>query len=476
MKFDFDIAIIGAGAAGITAAKTAVGFGKRVALIEPNKIGGECTWTGCVPSKSIIKSAQIAYHIRHAQRWGITTDATFSTDKLFDFIKSRIQRVYSHTTPEMFEKLGITMSAQSCTFLDKHRLLFSDNRIIAARKFIICTGSSPFIPNIDGLQDIAYMTNNTFFDQKRLPKSLLILGGGPIGSEMASACNRLGVDVTMIEMQNRILPREDIELVQMLTEHMQSEGVKIKIGVKATHVEQKDDQIELSCIDESKNIHAFKADQLLIAVGRKPNVEGLNLHKIGVQTTKKGIVTNRYLETSVKNIYACGDVVGPYLFSHMAWQQAVAAVRNASLPFFKKTMDYSNVIWATFTAPELASAGLTEEQAVNTFGQKNVKIYKQTYKTLDRAITDNAEVGLVKMVCNNKGKLLGMHILGAHAGDIIHEAQLAKWYNISLQKIQPVIHAYPTYAELIWQAGKQAYIDNLLRNPLVRFAKWLNVK
>jgi pyruvate/2-oxoglutarate dehydrogenase complex dihydrolipoamide dehydrogenase (E3) component len=473
MKFDYDIAIIGAGAAGITAAKTAVGFGKKVALIENNKIGGECTWTGCVPSKALIKSAEIAHHIADAQKWGITTDATFNTENVMNYVHSRIQKIYEHTTPETFEALGIKMFMKPCQFVDKHTLKF-DDQMITATYSIICTGSSPFVPNIEGLQDVAYKTNETFFNQKRLPKSLLILGGGPIGAEMASACNRLGVDVTIIEMQDRILSHEDGQLVEILSKYMQDEGVHIKTGYKAIYVVQDGDEIVLTCIDAQEKKHTLKAEQLLVAVGRKPNIEHLDLHNANVEVTKKGIKTDTYMRTTAANIYACGDVVGPYLFSHMAWQQAVTAVRNICIPIFKKSIDYRNVIWATFTAPELASAGLTEKQAIDKFGQKNVILYKQPYKTLDRAITDNAQTGMVKVVCDKKGNILGIHILGAHASDIIHEAQCAKWYNLRLQDLQPIIHAYPTYSELIWQTGKQAYVDNLMRNPLVKIAKWFS--
>ncbi|MEX0849692.1 MAG: NAD(P)/FAD-dependent oxidoreductase [Candidatus Dependentiae bacterium] len=473
MKFDYDIAIIGAGAAGITAAKTAVGFGKKVALIENNKIGGECTWTGCIPSKSLIKSAEIAHHITQANKWGISTDTAFDTEYVMDYLHSRIEKIYEHTTPESFEGLGITMFMQSCIFVDKHTLQFID-QTITAKHIIICTGSSPFVPNIDGLENVDYKTNEIFFNQKRLPKSLLILGGGPIGAEMASACNRLGVDVTMIEMQDNILSHEDTELVQILSEYMQDEGVCIKTGYKAVHAAQNGDQITLTCVDAQQNKHTFTAEQLLVAVGRKPNIEHLDLHNVNVEVTKKGIKTDKYMRTTTSNIYACGDVVGPYLFSHMAWQQAVIAVRNICIPIFKKSIDYRNVIWATFTAPELASAGLTEKQAIDKLGKKNVILYKQPYKTLDRAITDNAQIGMVKVVCDKRGNILGIHILGAHASDIIHEAQCAKWYNLKLQQLQPVIHAYPTYSELIWQAGKQAYIENLMRNPLVKIAKWFS--
>ncbi len=472
MNYDYDMVVIGAGAAGITAAKTAQGFGKKVALIENAKIGGDCTWTGCVPSKSLIKAAQIAHEQQKADRWGIGATPEIDTRKVMAYVQSRIQTIYDETTPEMFERLGMRVYQQGGHFIDAHRIELADKTIISTKKAIICTGSKPFVPPIEGIDAVDYKTNQTFFNQEMLPSSLIILGGGPIGAELASACNRLGVKVTMIEMQEGILPREDHELVAMLTEYMQQEGVAIKTGLKATQVRQDQDGVTLTCVDQQGNQQIFNARQLLVAVGQRAQLDNLGLEKAGVKTDKNGIITDATMRTSASNIYAAGDVVGPYYFSHMAWQQAVTAVRNAWIPLFKKKIDYTNVIWVTFTAPELASAGLTEKQALEQYGKKNVILYTMPYNKLDRAVTDNAQFGMVKCVCDRKGRLLGMHILGAHAGDIIHEAQLAKWYKIPLQKIQPVIHAYPTYAELIWQVGKQAYVDQMLRNPFVKLARW----
>ncbi len=472
MKYDYDIIVIGAGSAGITAAKTARGFGKKVALIEQDKIGGECTWTGCVPSKALIKAAHIAHDVRSADRWGVTHQGVVDTSGVMAYVHERIQAIYQTETPDIFENQGIKVIAQACRFIDAHSLKLADETVVTAKKFIICTGSKPFVPPIEGIDTVDYKTNETFFNQTKLPRSLVILGGGPIGAEMASACNRLGVDVTMIEMQERILPREDHELVTLLTDYMRKEGVMIKTGLKAVRVMQQQDGIALICVDQRKQEQTFKAEQLFVAVGQRAYVDQLGLMKAGVKTSKKGIETDRTLRTTARNIYAAGDVVGPYYFSHMAWYQAVIAVRNACVPLFKKKIDYTNVIWATFTAPELASAGMTELEAVEQYGKKNVILYKMPYKQLDRAITDNEETGMIKCVCDAKGRLLGIHILGARAGDIIHEAQLAKWYKMKLQEIQPVIHAYPTYAELTWHVAKKAYVDKLLHSPFIRFAQW----
>ncbi len=472
MKYDYDIVVIGAGSAGITAAKTARGFGKKVALIEQGKIGGECTWTGCVPSKALIKAANIAHDLKSADRWGIGHQGAIDTSNVMAYVHERIQAIYQTEKPDLFEKQGIKVIAQTCRFIDAHSLEFADKTVVTAKKIIICTGSKPFVPPIEGIDTVNYKTNETFFDQTKLPRSLIILGGGPIGAEMASACNRLGVNVTMIEMQERILPREDHELVTLLTDYMQKEGVTIRTGLKAVKVMQQQDDVVLTCVDQQGKEQICSAEQLLVAVGQRAETDQLGLEHAGVKTNKKGIETDATLRTTARNIYAAGDVVGPYYFSHMAWYQAVIAVRNACVPLFKKKIDYTNVIWVTFTAPELASAGMTEREAIEQYGKKNVKLYKMPYRQLDRAITDNEEAGMIKCICDTKGRLLGIHILGARAGDIIHEAQLAKWYKMKLQEIQPVIHAYPTYAELTWHVAKKAYIDHLLRSPLIRIARW----
>jgi len=462
MAYEHDLLVIGGGAGGLTASKMAHGLGKRVALLEKtDRLGGECTWTGCIPSKALIKTAQVAYHAKQLDRYGLRSyqEISLDTSNVMPYARSIIQDDYQSYTPEKIRTLGIDVLFGNAKFLDTHQLQL-DGRIITFNKAIITTGSHPFVPPIEGLDSVPYLTNENLFDLERLPKSMMILGGGAIGAEMASALNRLGVAVTMIEMNDRILSKEDPELVAMLTDTMLKEGVMIKTSMQAIKVEKNGDGVRVIAKDGSGKQHALHAEKLLVAVGRRPNIEGLGLEAIGVQTDKRGIVVNSMLQTTVKNIYAAGDVVGPYQFSHMAWYQAVVATRNAIVPFFKQTVNYTDVIWATFTAPELASAGLTEEQAREKYGD-TITVYRKPYAEIDRAVTDRTKNGLAKFICDKKGYLIGIHILGARAGDIIHEAQVIKAFKKRFDSIHSVIHAYPTYAELTWHAAKAAYIERL---------------
>ncbi|MGB8367309.1 MAG: NAD(P)/FAD-dependent oxidoreductase [Candidatus Babeliales bacterium] len=476
MKFDYDVAVIGGGAGGLTAAKTARGFGKRVVIIEKTgRLGGECTWTGCVPSKTLIKAAQIAFQTKHMQKFGLKAKDRdlIDTTGVMDHARATVEQIYKTHTPERLVQEGIAVLFGIPSFLDSSHIQL-DQDIITAKKIIIATGSSPFIPSVEGIEHVSYLTNETLFNLKTLPASMIILGGGPIGVEMASALNRLGVSITLIEMQDRILARDDKELVELLTPILTKEGITLLTGTRATKVKEQNNKIIVTCIHENKIID-IQAETLLVATGRKPNVDDLGLSNAKIQTNKKGIIVDQYLRTTAPTIYACGDVVGPYLFSHMAWCQAVIATRNALIPFFKKSVDYSNVIWVTFSAPSLATAGMTEEAAREKYGDV-VNIYKHSYDKIDRAHIDNATSGLIKVITDKKNKILGVHILGERAGDIVHELQEAKTKGIHLSDLQDVIHAYPTYAELNWAVAKSAYLEKLERNIVIRLLKWLFFK
>lgn len=471
--FDYDIIVIGGGGGGLTAAKLALGFGKKVLLIEKNKLGGECTWTGCVPSKTLIKTAQVAYQAQQLNTYGLKSSNAIDLDtsKVMAHIQEQIRNVYQTHTPEVLKQQGINVLFGSPAFLDNHHIQLGD-QTISANKFVIATGSRPFVPPIDGMNSVKYLTNETIFNLERIPQSLIILGGGAIGAELGSAFNRLGTRVTIIEMQERILPKEDEELVVLLTDIFKKEGVKLLTGMRATKVTQQNNTITVNCADKSGAQHEVQAEQLLVAVGRQPNIDTLVLNKAGVKTIRRGIIVDTTLRTTAKNIYACGDVVGPYLFSHMAWHQAVIATQNALIPLFKKRMNYDHTIWVTFTAPELATIGLTEQAARDRYGN-TISIYRRSYSDIDRGRTDRTEEGLAKFICDKKGRLIGVHILGERAGDIIHEVQLGKVHGIPFAKLQSMIHAYPTYSELIWHAAKEAYVDRLARNPFIRILKRL---
>ena len=386
--FDYDIIVIGGGGAGLTSAKLARGLGKKVALIEKDKLGGECTWTGCVPSKALIKSAQVAYTANNLSKFGLTPQETigFDTTNIMDHVRSVVLQVYQTHTPETLTKLGIDVLFGQPAFIDNNHIGLG-KKTISASSFVLATGSVPFIPPIEGLETVDYLTNQNFFQLDHLPKSMIILGGGAIGCEMASALNRLGVSITVIEMQDRILAKEDDELVEMLSNTFTTEGVTLLTNMRASKVTKTDTGVQVTGVKSDGTEQIVEAESLLVAVGRRPNVEGLHLEYARVDVGKKSVQVNDYLRTTAPNIYACGDLVGPYLFSHMAFHQATIATRNALIPFFKKKMDYRNVSWVTFTAPELATAGLTELAAREQYGDK-ISVYRYRYDQLDRAYTD----------------------------------------------------------------------------------------
>ncbi|MBM7557420.1 dihydrolipoyl dehydrogenase family protein [Halanaerobacter jeridensis] len=460
-NYEYDLIVIGGGAAGITSAFTAQGLGKKVAIVEENKLGGECTWSGCVPSKALIKASKVAHESQTADKYGIKTTVEIDDEEVLDYVNSVIQKVYQKENPEVFAEAGITVFKERAEFVDGQTLNVGTEEI-TADKIMIATGSKPFVPPIPGLDEVDYLTNESFFELSELPASMIVLGGGAIGVELAQALNRLGVEVTIVEMQDNILPREEPELVNILRDKLVAEGVNLLTGYKAEQVAQNDEQlIEVTAVDKAENERTVSAEKLLVAVGRKPNTETLNLDEIGVETKRQGIVVDQTLKTSVPNIYACGDIVGPYRFSHVSNYEGVTATLNAVLPLpIKRKVDYSNLLWVTYTDPELAHLGLTEAQAREEYGEQ-IKIYEYDYAELDRAETDSNGEGKAEFICDKKNKIIGVHILGARAGELIHESQVLKNLNQPLTKLNAMIHAYPTYSELNKQVGKEAQIKGL---------------
>lgn len=470
----YDLIIIGGGPAGLVASKLARGFGKTVAIIEEKYLGGECTWNGCVPSKTLIHIANLVSISRELNNFSADeyepSNIKLDLSKIISHIQNKRNFIYQTHTPEMLKKEGIDVFFGSPSFIDNFTIELENNKF-SAKKFIVATGSSPFIPEIEGLETINYLTNETIFELKELPKSMVILGAGPIGIEMASALNKLGVTITIIERNENILSREDPELSNMLADRMRKNGIKIYTSFNLAKI-VKNKEIKFICYKNDESQIELSAESLFIAVGRKPNIENLNLEKIGIKTTSRGIIVNNKLQTSVSNIYACGDVVGPYQFSHMAEYQATIATQNAFIPLIKKYVNYKNVVWVTFSDPEFASAGLTESDARERFGDK-IKIFRENYNDIDRAKIDDNTFGLAKIICDSKGYILGAHILGTNAGELIHEVQVGKYYNLRIWNLYNPIHAYPTYSELLWHLAKKAYIESLYKNPLIRFVSWL---
>lgn len=452
---DYDLIVIGGGAAGLVAATGAAGLGAKTVMIEKNKLGGDCTWYGCVPSKALLRSAHVLSLSKRLKEFGISSrgEAGFDATNVMAHVREVIAKVSSHHPPEVFEKRGIKVIFGSPKFLSNREIEVNGEKL-KAKRFIIATGSHPLVPPIEGLKDIEYLTNETIFDLEKLPRSIIVLGGGPIGIELSQALLSLGVEVKVVEAMDEILFREDNEVAGILSALLIKAGIKLYTGKKAIKFTKGVGFYEATLEGKDKVTSTIKAEAVLVAVGRSPNVQGLDLERAGIEYSPKGIKANKNLKTTAKNIYVCGDIVGPYQFSHIAEYQAVVALGNA-LTFFKQKVNYSAVPWCTFTHPELAHVGLTEEEARRKC--KDIKIYKSKYSESDRAVTDLEEQGLTKVICDKKGIVLGAHIVGANAGEIIHGYVVAMANKLKLSRLSSTIHIYPTLAQMVKRTGDQTY-------------------
>jgi len=467
--YDFDLIVIGGGAAGLVASKFAAGVGKRVALVEKSRLGGECTLCGCVPSKSLIKTAKAYDRVSHIDDLGLDRVLTPAVqgEAVLARVRRVVERVYEGHRPEVLEGLGVHIVFGSPRFLDSLHIDVAGRSMSAAR-FVICTGTSPLIPPIDGIEAVPYLTNQTLFNIERLPRSIIILGGGPIGIEMAQAFNHLGVVTTVVEAADRILLKEDREMSDILAGRLLDQGVLLRTGSQVVRLEAKEDSVDLTLKDGTGRQDHLRGETILVAVGRKANVDGLGLEAAGVDYSQEGIAIDRRLRTTAKNIYACGDVTGPYRFSHMAEYQARIATQNALLPV-KRKADYRNYLWCTFTDPEFAHAGLTEDEARKRCGD-SIRVYKWAFKDIDRAKAEAEEFGMAKFICDRSYRLVGAHILGSRAGEMIHEAQIVKTLGIPFHRLDSIVHAYPSFSDVVKQPSKLCHIEKLRKSLTVKIA------
>jgi pyruvate/2-oxoglutarate dehydrogenase complex dihydrolipoamide dehydrogenase (E3) component len=469
MRSDYDVAVIGGGAGGLFASSVANALGAKVCMIEKTRLGGDCTWFGCMPSKAILKSAAVAHSLNESAKFGLAFPGTSSLDTsgVMSHVRDVVNEIATHHPAEVFEGRGIKVVFGPPKFVDEHTVMVGDN-MITTRRCVICTGSHPVVPPIEGLDKIGYLTNENVFDLETPPEELIVLGGGPIGVELSQAMSRLGTKVHIVEMLDRILFREDVEVAQVLEEKLKSERIDVLTGKKAVAFAKENGRVRAALEAKNGERQEVSADNVLVAVGRAPNLEGLALDKAGVQYTNKGVDVNAYLQTTNRDIFACGDVVGPYLFSHVAAYQASVAVRNA---LFKRLawqkVNYANITWATFTDPEVAHLGLTEEEARER--HQDVKVYRTEYPNVDRAITDVEKDGLIKIITNKKGQILGAHAVGAQAGEIIQGLLIAKAQGIPLAKLSGVMFIYPTLSELVKKTAAKPFVEKA-DNPLVKFA------
>ncbi len=449
----YDMTVIGGGSAGLTAAYIAASLGANVLLVDKEKLGGDCLHYGCVPSKSLIHVARMVRHTQEAMSFGPNVEQrSIDMTKVSTYIKNVIERIGKGE--EAYVK-NVTVKFGAVEFASPTKLLLNGEPV-TSRTTLIAAGSRPTIPNIEGLEETEYYTNNDLFDLEHLPTSLLVIGGGPVGVEMGQAFARLGAQVTLITRAQRILPKEDIDASTTLAHALTSEGIRLITGATPLKIER-DGNKKVVRVQHGEEQQTLEADALLLAVGRQPNVEELNLDAANIQYDNKGIKVDQYLRTTAPNVYALGDVIGGYLFTHVAAYQAGVAVRNALVPVSKKKVDYRVVPWCTFTEPEVAHVGLTHEEAKKQ--HKDIRIAVFPLTEVDRAQTENETVGFIKLVlAGKKQEIVGAHIVGLHAGELLGEMTLAIQHHMTIDDIYNTIHAYPTVATGIQQAAFAAYL------------------
>jgi pyruvate/2-oxoglutarate dehydrogenase complex dihydrolipoamide dehydrogenase (E3) component len=461
-QFDYDLGIIGGGAAGLTAAAGGAQFGAKTILIEKSpKLGGDCLHFGCVPSKTLIRTASVWALAKRSRAFGLPGLILPPVDlgDVMDRVHSVIDRIQLHDSVERFCALGAEIRFGEPTFADDHAVIVEGQRI-AAKNWIIATGSSPVVPPIEGLRDVPFWTNETVFSQRVLPSRLIVLGGGPIGLEIAQAFGRLGAKVIIVEFMDQILGPEDRDLAELLRTRLEEEGSEIHISTKALKVEMRGTTFLLTVAPASGEAvsRVIEGDALFIATGRKPNIEKLGLEAAGVQFTSRSIPTDERMRTNIRHIYACGDVNGQFPFTHVAGYEAGIALTNAILHLPRKA-DYGKIGWCTYTDPEVASIGLNEKRAKKEGVPYRVK--EESFEQNDRALAEGETTGKIKMLVSPQGGLMGCQIMGAHAGEIIHEWILAVQGGVKLSKIAGAVHVYPTVSEISKRVAGSLFAEKL---------------
>jgi pyruvate/2-oxoglutarate dehydrogenase complex dihydrolipoamide dehydrogenase (E3) component len=453
-QFSYDLVILGGGSGGLTAARLAASLGARTLLIEKERLGGECLHSGCVPSKSLIHVARLLHQTRDAQRFlgrQIAFDVTMP--QVATYIQEVIGQVQATEEPYVE---GVSVRFGTATFQSPTTLLLNGEPI-TSYAVVIATGSRPTIPAIPGLIEGGYLTNETVFDLTALPSSLAVIGGGPVGVELGQAFARLGSKVTIVQRAERLLPREDPDVSSAIASTLQADGVTTLAQSQVTSVSRHGQTNVLTVRQDQQECH-IEVEAILLAVGRRPNVEGLNLKAVGVACCEQGIVVDAFLRTSAPHIFAIGDVIRGYHFSHVAAYQAAIAVRNALVPFGKQRTDERVVPWCTFTDPEAARVGLTPAEARERY--PHVRVITFPYAGIDRARTDNVPAGFLKLVLTGKREeIVGAHLVGAHAGELIGELGLAMRQRLPLSVLRSTIHTYPTLSTGIQQLAFEAYLQ-----------------
>jgi pyruvate/2-oxoglutarate dehydrogenase complex dihydrolipoamide dehydrogenase (E3) component len=446
-KYDFDIGIIGGGAAGLTVASGASQFGAKTLLIEKEKaLGGDCLHFGCVPSKTLIRTAHVYHMMKNTTRYGLPPMdiKPVNFKDVSKRIKSVISVIQKHDSEERFCKLGVKVEFGDASFLDDHSVTV-DGKTYSANKWVISTGSSPSVPSIDGIAETPFITNKEIFSLDSLPESMIIIGAGPIAIEMAQSFCRLGTKIYVVQRSGQILSKEDKDMADEVMKVLESEGVSFYLNSRIISTKNIGSERVLVIKSADNKTVSLKAEQILVALGRKPNLGGLGLENISLKFDNRGVKVDSRLRTNHKHIYAAGDITGAYQFTHAAGYEGGVVLSNAILHLPKKS-NYTFLPWATFSDPELASIGMNEKRAK----QANIKysVWTEDFKSNDRSLAEGEEVGKVKMILDGREKPVGIQILGPHAGELISEWVAVLNGGVKLSSLASAVHPYPTLGEI----------------------------
>ncbi len=455
MSEKFDVVVIGGGTAGLVTASGCARLGRRVALIEREALGGDCLWTGCVPTKALVASAKLAHQMRHADAWGLSAVQPKPDPRSVMDSMREAQRIAGKAyDPEKFRKLGIDVIEGSARLVAKNAVEVNGRRL-EAKDIVIATGSRTAIPPIDGLQEAGFIDHVSFLRQNTFPASILILGGGPIGIEFAQMLRRLGAEVVVVEMTDHIVHHEDPDVIASVRNILREEGVQVHTGWMANSARVESGKKIVRIENKSGEMREVRADEIFVASGRRGNIENLGLEVAGVKTERSYVVANKYLETTASRIWACGDVHGALKFTHVAAYEAVKLVRNMLFPG-KSAVSYDDVPWAIYTDPEVGHIGMTEPEARNAYGG-DVRTYAVDMADVDRAVVDRTTRGFIKLVCDRNGRILGAHAICSNASILIEEIVLARKEGVRIGALAQMVSPYPSLADAVQKAAASYY-------------------
>jgi pyruvate/2-oxoglutarate dehydrogenase complex dihydrolipoamide dehydrogenase (E3) component len=458
MGESFDVVVIGGGTGGLVTASGCARLGRKVAMIEREALGGDCLWTGCVPTKALVASARLAHQMRHAHAYGLEPVVPRVSPKaVMESMREQRRLISRHDDPEKFRKLGIDVIEGKARFTAPLEVEVN-GRTLRAKDVVIATGARTAVPPVEGLEETGFLDHVSFLEQDAFPESVLILGGGYIGIEFAQIFARFGSRVTVVEMLDEIVNKEDADVISRVRDILSAEGIDLFTGWAVKKVRREEGKRVAMIQNERGDVQDIVVDEVFVASGRRGNTEELGLDVAGVEVKRGGwVVVDKFLQTTASRVWACGDVHGGMQFTHVAAYEAVKLVRNMLFPG-KSAVDYTDIPWALYTDPEVGHIGMTEAQAREQHGD-DVRVYKVDMHDVDRAVVDRTPLGLIKLVCDRKGRILGAHILGSNASTVIEEIVLARRKGLKVTDLAQRISSYPSLSDGVQKAASLYYQD-----------------